>query len=315
MSRKIRPFLVAFASLVILTVQPGATPTLDSINRECLARVYISGCGNLYDSDYEGSTEPGPLNQSVHAVFLSETFAGQISDLSSSEFTLTAAGNGWGRSYRPFSAGAWERSVGHSIYDIRFTPQHSGGFVCSYDLFEAAQSTHARFLLEEVGGPVLIDDSGTTSSGGAGTLTGGVCYHLFVRAAADSCTNSLHNATGSYDFTFEFVEDLSAVDEETPRANLPPAILTLRTFPNPFVLGQGTVIEYGLPTDAHVLLTVHDIAGRKIATLTTGSQPAGWCSRTWAGNDDYGNPVAQGVYLMRLLAGEHLRTQRLVFAK
>ena len=65
--------------------------------------------------------------------------------------------------------------------------------------------------------------------------------------------------------------------------------------PNPFSLR--TRIDYTLTADAPVRLTVHDLQGRRVATLVDGVRPAGRHSESW----DPGNQLLrQGVYVVRL---------------
>ena len=66
-----------------------------------------------------------------------------------------------------------------------------------------------------------------------------------------------------------------AVDEE------PPAAFALSIRPNP-TAGSGT-IEYSLPHEALVRVRVFDVAGRVVARLVDGPQPAGRHVATWGG--------------------------------
>jgi probable HAF family extracellular repeat protein len=80
--------------------------------------------------------------------------------------------------------------------------------------------------------------------------------------------------------------------------------------PNPF--RQTTQISYSLPRSGHVRLSVHDVLGRKIATLADGFQSAGQSRSVWNGETDDGHAVPSGVYLYRLEAGGKNETGKLV---
>jgi len=84
--------------------------------------------------------------------------------------------------------------------------------------------------------------------------------------------------------------------------------------PNPF--NPATEIRFALPAAATVTLSIHDAAGRRVATLLAGRHlPAGQHRTEWYGRDDAGRPVASGVYLCRLEAGGAVMSQRLTLLK
>ncbi len=90
--------------------------------------------------------------------------------------------------------------------------------------------------------------------------------------------------------------------------------LTLDNFPNPF--NPSTTIVYSLPADGKVDLSVYDIRGRLVKTLTRGElRAAGIGNATWRGDDEQGRPVAGGVYLVRLQANGRVATLRVAVIK
>jgi flagellar hook assembly protein FlgD len=64
-----------------------------------------------------------------------------------------------------------------------------------------------------------------------------------------------------------------------------------------------------------VELTVYNIQGRLIRTLTEGSRPAGEYEAAWDGTDEYGIDVAAGVYLYRLRLGELEETRKMILVR
>lgn len=90
-------------------------------------------------------------------------------------------------------------------------------------------------------------------------------------------------------------------------ATRPVGIRLEQSFPNPF--NPAMHIRYSLPTDMHVQLTIHDIAGRCIRILDDANQPAGDHEVVWDGRNDLGTDVASGVYLY------HLQTPHGAFTK
>ncbi|MCF7798107.1 MAG: T9SS type A sorting domain-containing protein, partial [Lentisphaeria bacterium] len=71
-------------------------------------------------------------------------------------------------------------------------------------------------------------------------------------------------------------------------------------FPNPF--NPSTTLEYGLPVNAHVDFRIYDLAGRLVYQEIIVNQPAGWYALTWHGENQLGQQVPSGVYLISLTA-------------
>jgi hypothetical protein len=84
-------------------------------------------------------------------------------------------------------------------------------------------------------------------------------------------------------------------------------------WPNPF--SAGTTIRYVLSGAGTSEVAIHDVAGRRVRLLSRGLSPAGEHRFAWDGRDDAGNPVAAGVYLYRLRAGDQVRGGRLVYLR
>ena len=80
--------------------------------------------------------------------------------------------------------------------------------------------------------------------------------------------------------------------------------------PNPFT--RVTAVAYALPAGGAVRLGIFDVAGRRIATLVDGVQPAGRHVASWDGRDASGFPVAAGVYLVRLESGGQVRNGKVL---
>jgi hypothetical protein len=89
--------------------------------------------------------------------------------------------------------------------------------------------------------------------------------------------------------------------------------LTLSCWPNP--LEQSTEVTYSVPFGRHVRLTVHDVRGRTVRTLTNRFREEGTHSEAWDGRDRAGNEVSPGIYFIRLESGRRALHQRLVLIK
>jgi photosystem II stability/assembly factor-like uncharacterized protein len=110
--------------------------------------------------------------------------------------------------------------------------------------------------------------------------------------AVDSAQNVLYAATDDGVWYRPISEIVTEVPEHaTP---FPEAFELLQNYPNPF--NPSTTIRYALPVAAHVQLTVHDVLGRKIATVMNEEQPAGWNTVQWNADG-----ISGGIYFYTIL--------------
>ena len=93
-----------------------------------------------------------------------------------------------------------------------------------------------------------------------------------------------------------------------------PEIFTLhQNYPNPF--NPSTTIRYDLPEDSNVSLVIYDMMGREVTTLVNGQGSAGYHSIQWDGKNHLGSPVAAGVYIYTIQAGEFRDLNKMIFLK
>jgi len=88
--------------------------------------------------------------------------------------------------------------------------------------------------------------------------------------------------------------------EEVPETGLPSSFELQQNYPNPF--NPSTKIEFSLPRNSIVHLTVYDILGKEVVKLLNELRPAGNYTIEWNGQDTDGNKVSTGVYFYRLEA-------------
>jgi Tol biopolymer transport system component len=91
---------------------------------------------------------------------------------------------------------------------------------------------------------------------------------------------------------------------------LPSELLLEPAVPNPFV--ASTSIRFAVPQSGPVLVTVYDVAGRRVATLWNGPREAGWHRFDWSGVDDHGHAAAAGVYFLRVETGGGVSQHKVV---
>jgi len=83
--------------------------------------------------------------------------------------------------------------------------------------------------------------------------------------------------------------------------------------PNPF--NPVTTLRYDLPEGANVNITIYNMMGRKVSTLVSSQETAGFKSVQWNATNDKGSPVSAGLYLYTIQAGEFRQTRKMVLLK
>ena len=101
---------------------------------------------------------------------------------------------------------------------------------------------------------------------------------------------------------------------ETAPVTMPSAAVSLLpNRPNPF--NPSTAIGFELPGRMHVRLSVHDVAGRLVATLVDEVRGGGIHAVEWDGTTDGGQAVASGAYFCRLSAGKRTVVRKMVLVR
>ncbi|MDP7128331.1 MAG: T9SS type A sorting domain-containing protein, partial [Candidatus Marinimicrobia bacterium] len=105
----------------------------------------------------------------------------------------------------------------------------------------------------------------------------------------------------------------SALTSNDELANLPGSFALHPAYPNPF--NPSTNLQYDLPEQAQITLTIYNLMGREITQLVNTTQEAGYRSVQWDATDFFGKPVSAGVYLYQIRAGEFVQTRKMVLLK
>ncbi len=95
--------------------------------------------------------------------------------------------------------------------------------------------------------------------------------------------------------------------------SVPTGFELLQNFPNPF--NPATVIEFRLPGESAVSLTVYDTMGRTVRHLFEGKVAGGWHRFVWDGRDDIGRESGSGVYIYRLSTTGGSTVRKMVLAR
>jgi arabinogalactan endo-1,4-beta-galactosidase len=118
-----------------------------------------------------------------------------------------------------------------------------------------------------------------------------------------------------FDFDGELLDAISVFDNSSVAIKRIDnfSLNNIYNYPNPF--NPITTLEYDLPEDAVVNITIYDMMGRVVNTLVNGSQTAGYKSIQWDATNNLGDPVAAGLYIYTIQAGEFRQTKKMVLLK
>lgn len=101
--------------------------------------------------------------------------------------------------------------------------------------------------------------------------------------------------------------------DEVTGVGIPSEFALDQNYPNPF--NPTTAIRFSLPENANVKLQIFDMTGRLVKTMVAGQVEAGVHTMTWNATDNAGAPVASGVYLYRIQAGNFVKVNKMTLLK
>jgi len=113
--------------------------------------------------------------------------------------------------------------------------------------------------------------------------------------------------------TITFTEGITSTGVEVGAGDSPPPVLLNRNYPNPF--NPTTTIEYRLPEDQHIVISVYDLIGKEVITLLSERKPAGRNTIVWNGTDHTGKPVGSGVYTYRIVADGFTQSHKMTLVR
>ena len=96
-------------------------------------------------------------------------------------------------------------------------------------------------------------------------------------------------------------------------AAIPDVFALHQNYPNPF--NPITRINYDLPEDALVNITIYNMMGRQVKTLIHSEQTAGYRNIRWNATNHLGQAVSAGLYIYTIRAGDFRQTKKMVLLK
>ena len=99
-----------------------------------------------------------------------------------------------------------------------------------------------------------------------------------------------------------------AVSVENEVSELPSRFALSKNYPNPF--NPNTTIEFSLPKNEKVTLTIYDIMGKEVETVLNQPMTAGNHTIQWSANS-----VPTGVYFVKMKSGDFIQTRKVMLLK
>jgi len=228
--------------------------------------------------------------------------------------------------------GTWHTSVtqayGHSsrYAALNSTPLPSARFYFTstkaglYEIFEVVPKTvnstdDALYQFSVDGIPVdSVYINQNTGSGGwvsLGQQTFPANAEIEVRVI-DTGNSTVGPVIRADAVKFSLIQEVSGVDDEFDE-NLPTQYKLSQNYPNPF--NPTTKIDFQLPEKGLVKIDVFNALGEKVKTLINSEYSAGYHSIKWNGTDRNGISVSSGVYFYRILAGDFVKTKKMIYMR
>jgi len=142
------------------------------------------------------------------------------------------------------------------------------------------------------------------------------CYVKLIeegsRALPEICTVKPQN----FDEFLQIVNELenSLYETEEPiEEEIVSVNVTLSNYPNPF--NPTTTINFSLPEDSDVELSIYNVKGQKVRTLTNEFLEKGTHSIEWNGKDSNNKLTASGIYFYKVSAGKSSAIRKMLLLK
>jgi hypothetical protein len=208
----------------------------------------------------------------------------------------------WHTHHGVTEAGACDESCYEGVHDATDAAADRAGDLCG-----DTPATPVNYRCAEA--------VGTDCAGRAWTAHGPTDYANYMGAAPDGCADHFTPQQRARMHCWVRNALASVLEEHETPAPATPLIpdAALESHPNPF--NPVTRLRVSLPLAATVSLRVYDVSGRLVATLAEGKRDAGVFEVPWDGRSRSGGFAASGVYYARLVAGDVVRTRRIVFVK
>ena len=116
-------------------------------------------------------------------------------------------------------------------------------------------------------------------------------------------TVDVSNDSSNYYVEFNYVT--TGIEDREP---IPKSFYVKQNYPNPF--NPSTTLEFGLPQQQQVTVSIYNLAGQKVSTLFNGTMSAGVHRLKWQAND-----LASGMYFYKIQTPKKTVIKRMLLIK
>jgi hypothetical protein len=109
------------------------------------------------------------------------------------------------------------------------------------------------------------------------------------------------------------IEDVEIVISNDVAEELPVVFSLKQNFPNPF--NPSTDIQFSVPTDGLVKLSIYNMLGQEVRTLFAGDVARGTRVVRWDGQNNAGVQMPSGTYIYRMVAGSFVESRKMMLLK
>ncbi|MDY6915893.1 MAG: choice-of-anchor J domain-containing protein [Candidatus Cloacimonadota bacterium] len=167
--------------------------------------------------------------------------------------------------------------------------------------------SHNAFVFED--GP--INGQAYLYHGVCGTWIDNLIYKAFFFSFDFSQLNEYADRKMFLEDALDWFEVINVANEPEDIPNN--TTMLAQNYPNPF--NPTTAIEFSLPQNSKVELTIYNSKGQKIKTLINSNLSAGEHVIYWDGKDENGDAMSSGVYLYMLKNGNKRLTNKMLLMK
>ncbi len=207
--------------------------------------------------------------------------------------------------------GTWYNTDGASNYVLGANLQHPSGAVPTAGTYnfkisvqpKASGANDVRFIIEKSDKSYAF-------------------YGAFEDNHAPLATNKFNsvafalspgNTTTALNLVDVYIDKGDPIDvptgvQEAHSAEIPTDYVLNQNYPNPF--NPTTMIEFGLPKNGEVKLTVYDLSGRVVKNLTAGNFKAGYHKIEFNASN-----LGSGIYYYKLTSGDFVSVKKLMLLK
>ena len=101
--------------------------------------------------------------------------------------------------------------------------------------------------------------------------------------------------------------------EDNQKVNFPNRYALQQNYPNPF--NPATNIKFDVKNAGRVKIDIYNTLGQKVRTLVDDVKSAGKYSVVWNGLNDFGDRVASGIYIYKMVSGDFVQTRKMILLR